>query len=213
MKKRIAALALSALFLFALSACGNKTAPEEPSSATDPIETDGGTDSGRSSPAVPQPDETEEPPAGPVTVRVKLLPNDWGQILVTDWGNGEHPIGLCSVSVQNAQIIGMDGEIMEADALRPGMVLDVTWNGLVQESFPCALEADEVQVAAQEDDLVGLYRQILLELWTETGQKSGVECLGFDLSGLTGLTDGERAALAYLSACDLELPFNYSIGT
>ena len=40
-----------------------------------------------------------------------------------------------------------------------------------------------------------------------------MERLGFDFSGLTNLTDGERAALAYLSACGMKLPFSHSSGT
>lgn len=211
MKKRIALLALAALALFALAGCRTETGPEDSDGpAIEPTVPENS-----DPPAASQPAETDDipedcPPAKQVTARVKVLPTG---LLVTDWGEPDCPVGLCSVSVKNAQITGTAGEAITTDALRPGMILDVTWDGIIAESYPCQITANEIRVVEQGDDLVGMYRQILAELWAETGQKTGVEQLGFDFSGLTGLSAAEQQALAYLTACKLEMGFSYATGT
>lgn len=223
MKKRIALLALAALALFALAGCragaetegqiGPAIDPAVPEDSKNP-DVSGDVEP----PAVSQPAGTDDipedcPPARPVTARVKLLPNDWGLLLVTDWEGTEYFVGLCDVYEQNAQTTGADGGAITVDELRPGMILDITWNGIIAESYPGIFTADEVRVVEQGDNLVGMYRQILAELWAETGQKTGVERLSFDFSGLTDLSAAEQTALAYLTACKLEMGFSYSSGT
>lgn len=216
MKKRIALLALAALALFALGGCRTGTEPEE----TDGPAIEPTVPESSDPPAASQPAETDDipedcPPARPVTARVKLMskPNEWGGFLVTDWEGTEYPVGLCSTSAQNDKITGADGGAITVDELRPGMILDITWDGIIAESYPCQITANEIRVVEQGDDLVGMYRQILAELWAETGQKTGVERLGFDFSGLTDLSAAEQQALAYLSACGLEMGFSYGAGT
>ncbi len=214
MKKLIALLALAGLALLALAGC--RTEPEA-----------GGTDSPAIEPTVPeasapaasQPngsggDPETFPGEQTVTCRVKVLPNNRNRLLVTDWGEPEYAVGLCDVYVKDAQILGVDGEAVTLEELRPGIILNITWNGMVMESYPGQVIANEVRVVEQGDDLVGMYRQALNELWTESGQKGGVEKLGLDFSGLTGLTTQEQSALAYLTACDLDMADSYNnLGT
>lgn len=214
MKKRIALLALAALALLALAGC--RAAPEtegQTGPAVDPAVPETSDPPAVSQTAEPDDIPEDCPPMGSVTARVKVMPNDWSWLLVTDWGETDYPVGLCAVSAQNAQITGTDGEAITVDELRPGMILDITWNGIIADSFPGSLTADEIQVVEQGDDLVGMYCQLLTELWTETGQKTGVERLGFDFSGLTDLSAREQQALAYLTACKLEMGFSYGSGT
>ena len=214
MKKRIALLALAALALLALAGCRAETETEgQTSPAIEPAAPEDSNPPAASQPAGTDDIPDDFPPAGPVTARVKALPNDWGWLLVTDWEGTEYPVGLCSVSAQNAQITGLNGETITIDELRPGMILDITWDGIIQESYPGMFTADEIRVVEQGDDLVGMYCQILAELWTATGQKNGVEQLAFDFSELTGLSDGEQEALAYLTAGKLEMGFSYYPGT
>lgn len=212
MKKRIALLALAGSVLLALAGC-QAAGTEETSSPA--IES---TVPGASAPAAVQSDGPGDipddiPPEPPYVVcRVKVLPGSSAHLLVTDWGGADH-VGLCSVSVKDTQILGEDGGTAALEDLRPGMILDITWDGMVMESFPSQIAADEVRVVEQGDDLVGMYQQVLAELWTETGQKTGVERLAFDFSGLADLSAGEQTALAYLAACKLEMGFDYDAGT
>ena len=96
--------------------------------------------------------------------------------------------------------VTVDGQPARADDLRPGMLVTVTWNGMVAESYPgqlgtvYALSAD----SGDTDDRCGLYLQVLEDLWeTDPGLNTGLEELAVDFSGLTDLTESEKAALAW----------------
>lgn len=121
---------------------------------------------------------------------------------------------LTFVGVNDAVISGWDGAELTSADLRPGMVIDVTWDGMVAESWPCQIRVDEVVVTKQDDDLVGLYRTVLNDLWeNDSGLNQGAELLGLDFSTLTNLTNREKEALAYLFSCDAGLGLSYVTGT
>lgn len=121
---------------------------------------------------------------------------------------------LTFVGIRDAELSGWDGAVLSAADLRPGMIVDVTWGGMVAESWPCQIHVDKVQVVKQGDDLVGLCRQVITDLWAEdSGLNGGAEILGFDFSTLTNLADCERTALEYLVSCDVGLGLQYVTGT
>ena len=98
-------------------------------------------------------------------------------------------------------VVMVDGQPARVDHLQPGMLLTVTWNGMVAESYPgqlgtvYALSAD----SGDTDDRCGLYLQVLEDLWeADPGLNTGLEELGVDFSGLTDLTESEKAALAWV---------------
>lgn len=97
-------------------------------------------------------------------------------------------------------VVTVDGEPAQVSDLRSGMLLTVTWNGAVAESYPgqlgpvYALTAD----SGDTDDRCGLYLQVLEDLWeTDPGLNTGLQELAVDFSGLTDLTESEKAALAW----------------
>lgn len=97
-------------------------------------------------------------------------------------------------------IVTVDGEPAQVSDLRPGMLLTVTWNGMVAESYPgqlgtvYAISAD----SGDTDDRCGLCLQVLEDLWVaDPGLNEGVIQVGVDLSGLTGLTQSEKNAVAW----------------
>ena len=98
-------------------------------------------------------------------------------------------------------VVMVDGQPARVDHLQPGMLLTVTWNGMVAESYPgqlgtvYALSAD----SGDTDDRCGLYLQVLEDLWeADPGLNTGLEELGVDFSGLTDLTESEKSALAWV---------------
>lgn len=80
------------------------------------------------------------------------------------------------------------------------MLITVSWNGAVMESWPAqlgetySLSAD----SSDTDDRFGLYLQVLEDLWDQNeGLRSDIDQIGMDLSGLTDLTESEKAALIW----------------
>ena len=121
---------------------------------------------------------------------------------------------LYFVSVGDAPIVGTDGKSLTRENLTGGMMLDVTYDGSAMLTWPMQLTAEQIRVAERKDDLVGLYRQVLRDLWEEDpGLNDGVAVLGLDLGSLTNLTDGERAALMYVAGCDFGTGINCVSGT
>ena len=121
---------------------------------------------------------------------------------------------LTFVSLNDADIEDVNGTALTAADLKGGMVIEVTWDGMVQESWPAGIHVDRVRVAEQQDDLVGLYLAVLNELWeTDSGLNHEAEILGLDFSTLTNLPEIEKDALAYLFSCDVGLGLQYVFGT
>ena len=90
-----------------------------------------------------------------------------------------------------------------AEEFSGGELVEVTWSGTVQESFPAGL-VDVMQMQPLEygfDDLSRLYLTVLEDLWeVDSGlNESGVDYIGVDL-GNTSLWDSEKSAVAHIFA-------------
>lgn len=90
-----------------------------------------------------------------------------------------------------------------ARGFRGGELVEVTWSGAVQETYPGRLvDITEIQELDYGfDDLSGLYLTVLEDLWeVDKGlNESGVDYVGVDLSE-TSLSESERAAVSHLFA-------------
>ena len=118
-----------------------------------------------------------------------------GNLLLAGEGAGEvYRLSLGEIPVT------VDGAPAAGSGLRDGMTVEVAFDGTVEESFPArlgtvySLETE----SGSTDDRCGLYLQVLEDLWAvDAGLNSGVTQVGVDLSGLAGLTEGEKSAVAW----------------
>ena len=157
---------------------------------------------------------SEEPPditcVAPVYWHMKIVQVDESSVLVVNAEDGEGP-GLSSMTVRDKAIyrVGEQGTL-PFDALRPGMLVEVL-GGPVAESYPAQFEASAVGILDDGDDLVGLYRAVIQELWeVDPGLNGGIVRLGLDFAR-AGLSTQEQAALEYLTGQELGL--DYITGT
>ena len=67
-------------------------------------------------------------------------------------------------------MITVDGQPAQEEDLKPGMLLTITWNGMVAESYPGQLGAGVRPLGGQRDtdDRCGLYLRVLEDLWRPT---------------------------------------------
>lgn len=117
--------------------------------------------------------------------------------------------GVYRITVTEDIPVTLDGESASANHLEDGMPITITYDGLVQESYPAGLGeiygiaayslGTEQNPAGGYYDLCGLYLQVLEDLWNaDSGLNGGVEIIGLDLSQAPGgLTESEQAALAW----------------
>lgn len=103
----------------------------------------------------------------------------------------------------------LDGQPARFSDLKDGMNVEVSFNGVVMETFPAQLgEAYELHaysIGTEQSpggsfyDLCGLYLQVLSDLWsTDHGLNSDISLAGLDLSKAPGgLLESEKAALCW----------------
>lgn len=141
--------------------------------------------------SISHPAEPAPEPAAPAQIicRVVERADQWGGTLILAGENGGF------------------GDVYTLDwadeSLRAGDLVEITFSGGVQESFPMGL-VDVTAVRALEggfNNLPSLYLRVLEDLWEkDSGLNEGIELIGLDLSQ-TSLTKAERAALAWYFSC------------
>lgn len=89
--------------------------------------------------------------------------------------------------------------VPDGESLRPGMLLDITYDGSVLETYPAQLcGITEVRILEDGfDDRCALYMDVFTELWeTDEALQADTQYIGIDLSQ-TSLTKSEQTALAW----------------
>lgn len=90
-------------------------------------------------------------------------------------------------------------------ALAPGMMIDVTFDGSLMETYPLALGGPvQVTTTGQENDFFSLYLSALETIWdydsglNPTSSDGSGFTLGFDFTEVHNLSEAEKEALGYV---------------
>lgn len=112
-------------------------------------------------------------------------------------------LGLLTASLKDASLYGLDGGEITPEALRAGMEIELTYNGMIMETYPGQpAGVSSLTVTSEGGDLIGLYCNVFADLYeVDAGLNDGIEMLAFDLTKVTNLTDSEKEALVYLLGC------------
>ena len=198
--KRSLALLLAAALLLCAGGCASAVpdpdvirpgVPEAPTPSGAPEET-------------PTPDITC---VAPEYWRMKIVRVDDDSVLAVNTEDDGAP-GLSRISVRDGAVY-REGEqgTLPFETLRPGMLVQVLGVGPVDAIYPAQFETGSVEILDDGDDLVGLYLQVIRDLWeVDPGLNGGIVRLGFDFAN-AGLSDWERQALEYLAGQALGLPY------
>lgn len=126
-----------------------------------------------------------------------------GTLMLAGLDGGAGDIYRLSSTREDIEIY-LDGEKTDSSALKDGMTIQITWDGLVLETYPAQIpgnpkiEAWSTGSEKEPDDRCGLYLQVLEDLWgKDIALNDGLEVLGLDLSGLTHLSEAEKSAVAH----------------
>ncbi|MCM1161434.1 MAG: YobA family protein [Roseburia sp.] len=105
--------------------------------------------------------------------------------------------GLLDVHVLETNFIDNGSNITD-EAIIPGMTVEVTFDGMVLESYPGQIYASKIEVINREDDLVSLYLDILKQVYENgEGLNGDITMIAVDISKADNLSKGEKEAIIY----------------
>lgn len=178
---KITLAALLSLFLvLSLWGCGNEDLSAGGLSSLSP----GSPVSGSALGSEPQ---STADPAPAASMELKICEINGSSVL----GAGAEPSSVYSFSCPPEILSG-------TEELKPGMVVEVGFDGTVLETWPEQIHAETVTFKEQQTDYYSLYRQILEDIYVEDdGLNSGVEFFGFDFTEIECLRESEKNLLAW----------------
>jgi hypothetical protein len=93
-----------------------------------------------------------------------------------------------------------DGKKLNISALKREMLVDIAYDGTVQESFPMGISNPAgIVIKSQSDDIAGLYRIVIDDLYrADSALNHNAGILAFNLNGVVNLRETEKTALIYL---------------
>lgn len=120
-----------------------------------------------------------------------------GELLVTS------DSGLYFLNVDKKTSVSKDGKALDGTALRPGMKIQIAFDGNILETYPARIaNADTIKITAEEDDKISLYSEAVKHIFEEREgkdfYKEKLETVALDLTELSSLSNAEKNALEYV---------------
>lgn len=143
----------------------------------------------------PDSSPNQEAPAF-VTKEVTLISTDNSSLLAVGSSAGD----LYFLPTSDVQILNLKNKEISSIELVPGMVLTITYNGEIKESYPASFgKVSTMKVKQIGSNLVGLYYQMILDIISQdTALNEDTSIIALDLTQASNLTDGDKSALSYL---------------
>ena len=113
---------------------------------------------------------------------------------------------LYLLPLMNIALSGPNAEI-DSSLIKPGAVVEISYDGTIMESYPAQFgAATSLRVVKEEGDLVGLYLNVLCDLYdVDPGLNDGISILAFDLNAAENLSAAEKSALLYMAGAEYGL--------
>lgn len=131
----------------------------------------------------------------------KVMDINGASVLLSNMAEDAGTADIYHLNANNIDfIIDDEGKKLDVSALKRGMLVDIAFDGMIQESFPMGIGSKTgVLIKSQGEDLVGLYKTVVDDLYAvDPGLNDNISILAFDLSGVSNMTGAEKTALIYL---------------
>lgn len=118
----------------------------------------------------------------------------------------ENSVLLCGVEHENSiySLTTMGVDELPEDAIF-GSIIDIYFDGYVMESYPAQISnIDKIEVVEQEFDIVGLFIELIKDLYYKNDYLIETNEIGLALVTDEVLTKGEEYALLYMATYELE---------
>lgn len=146
------------------------------------------------------PNGTDSPNNSEVILLAKIMDINGTSVLLANMAEDAGPADIYQLNGGKIDITSEDGGNLDISALKRGMLVEITFNGMIQESFPMGLGGIKgIYIKSQSDDIAGLYRSVIEDLYAaDPGLNSSINVLAFDLTKVSNITEAEKTALIYL---------------
>jgi hypothetical protein len=134
-------------------------------------------------------------------LRAKVMDINGTLILLANMAEDAGPADIYQLNGEKLDLItDADGKELDMSALKRGMLVEIAYDGTLQESFPLGISnATGILIKGQSDDLGGFYRTVIDDLFkVDPGLNDGIEILAFNLTGVVNMTETEKTALIYM---------------
>lgn len=114
--------------------------------------------------------------------------------------DGNSSSGLFTVETADIPIADASGNPAKIGAVVPGMLVDVEYDGFIEEVYPgIVANPSRVRITDSADDMTGFYLTVVRDIFeTDSALNSGIRTIALDLTGVHNLSDAEKEALVYL---------------
>lgn len=97
-----------------------------------------------------------------------------------------------AVGLNQASITDEDGNTITVEELKPGDYLEITYDGIIAESYPAQINAAEIQKTGHNQLLDG-YLAIIDDIWQEdAGLNGDIEMIALDTTGWISVSNIEK---------------------
>lgn len=137
---------------------------------------------------------------GKAILNAKIVDINETSLLVANVAKDASSSDIYQVNIENTHIKDADGSDAGIADLKPGMLIDIAFDGTIMESFPMRLGTiSSVSIKSKGEDIAGLYKKVIDDLYAvDPGLNYNISILAFDFTKVTNLTETEKAALIYL---------------
>jgi uncharacterized protein YceK len=116
-----------------------------------------------------------------------------------------------SVGITELILKGLKGEDITLQDLKPGDILEITYNGVIMESYPAQIRSSDIKVVGH-NNLIDGYLAMIDDIWNEdSGLNSEIEMITVDTTGWIDLTDIEKEII--LASMKEAYGFEITVGT
>lgn len=129
------------------------------------------------------------------TLKAIVLESDTALLVSPDKDSDEYKSSdQISVDTKNAGIYDKDGEKTELKDILPGDIVEITYNGIIMESYPAQISSGRIQV--METLLTDGYLAIIDDIYNESkGLNADLETMVIDTTDISDLPDLEKEKL------------------
>ncbi len=147
-----------------------------------------------------EPPGKDNPDDAEAILTAKVIDINGPSILLANMAEDAGTADIYRISGDRIDVITDDGNKLDIKALEKGMLVDVLYDGTVQERFPMGLGGiTGIYIKSQGDDIPGLYKAVIDDLYkTDPGLNGNIEMLAFNFTKSSNMTEAEKTALIYL---------------